>query len=103
MAQLKYSTNRGDHWDVEFWLVFDAWGGVRLTRGEPDLNKGERSMFMRSKIPHSLFRLPSLRASITVPDPGTDPITIDTTAAAEALKKVIGAEISVTVVQPEDA
>ena len=93
----KYSYDRGDHWDVDFWLVFDAWGAVRLTRGEPDLKNGERAMMMKAKLPHKLFNIPQLSATISVPEPTSEPIQIDTTAAAEALKAVVGADINIEV------
>ena len=102
MAQ-KYSFNRGKHWDVQFWLVFDAWGGLRLTRGEPDLKQGERAMFMSAAIPHSLFRVPQLRGKIAVADQPTGPIEIDTQAAQEAFKAALGVDIDLRVIQPEEA
>ena len=100
MAQ-KYSYDRGKHWDVGFWLVFDAWGGVRLTRGEPDLKNGERGMSVTAAIPHALFNVPQLRANLNVTAPDAPPIVINADAAAEALKMVVGADINVTVTTSE--
>lgn len=99
----KYSTNRGKFNEIAFWLVFDAWGGVRLTRGEPDLKNGERGMAVKANIPHSLFNIPQLRCDLNVSAPDSPPIQIDTDAAAEALKMVVGADINVTVRQSDPA
>ena len=99
----KYSYQREKHWDVSFWLVFDAWGAVRLTRGEPDLKNGERGMAVMAHIPHALFNIPQLRATLNVTAPDAPPIQIDRDAAAEALKLVVGADINLTVTYPEDA
>lgn len=94
----KYSIDRGTFNEISFWLVFDAWGGVRLTRGEPDLKQGERGMAMTAKLPHKLFNIPTLRGSITVPDPESTDFQIDTAAASEALKQAIGVDIDLRVV-----
>jgi hypothetical protein len=40
----KYSYDRGTFNEISFWLIFDAWGAVRLTRGEPDINANERAI-----------------------------------------------------------
>jgi hypothetical protein len=96
----QYSLNRGDHNEISFWLVFDNTGGVRLTRGTPALNRNERGMSMQVKLPHALFKTPSLRATMTVeaPEPAVPPI--DLTAAAEALKASLGVDIDIQVMQP---
>lgn len=98
----KYSYNRGKHNEINFWLIFDAWGGVRLTRGEPDLKQGERGMSMTANIPHKIFNVPDLRAQITVQEPDSAPLVIDTIAASEALKAVIGVDIDLQVKEVSD-
>jgi hypothetical protein len=97
----QFSLNRADHWEVGFWLVFDAGGGVRLTRGEPGLGRNERGMAMTVKVPHALFKTPSLRATIAIdaPEPVVPPI--DLTAAAAALKQSLGCDVEVRIVEPE--
>lgn len=99
----KYTYDRGTFNDISFWLVFDAWGAVRLTRGEPDLKANERGMQMTAKLPHALFNTPQLRATLSVNAPEQAPIVIDTTAAAEALTRTIGCDVEVRVVEREDA
>jgi hypothetical protein len=98
----RHSLKSADHWEVSFWLVFDSLGGVRLTRGEPDLNRIERGMAMSVKLPFALFQTPSLRASMTIeaPEPVVPPI--DLTAAAAALKSSLGVDIDVQVMSQED-
>jgi hypothetical protein len=98
----QFSLRREKHWDVSFWLVFDAWGGVRLTRGEPDLKNGERGMAVKANIPYSLFNIPQLRATLNVSAPDQPPIQIDADAAAEALKMVVGADINVRITHSEE-
>jgi hypothetical protein len=97
----QFSINRGDHMDVSFWLVFDNTGGVRLTRGTPACDRNERGMAMQVKLPHALFKTPSLRATMTIeaPEPIVPPI--DLTAAAEALKQTLGVDIDIQIRQPE--
>jgi hypothetical protein len=97
----RHSAKRADHWEIGFWLIFDVNGGVRLTRGEPDLGRFERGMQMTIKIPHALFKTPTLRASIDIqsPEPAVQPI--DLTAAAEALKLSIGCDVDVRIVSTE--
>lgn len=97
----KYSWDRGTFNEIGFWLIFDAWGAVRLTRGEPDLSANERGMKMTAKLPHALFNRPQLSGSITVQEPVSEPMNIDLTAAATALKEALGVEIDLKVVPPE--
>jgi hypothetical protein len=102
VSRQQHSVRREDHWNISFWLIFDNLGGVRLTRGEPQLDRFERAMAMVVNVPYALFKTPSLRASLTIaaPEPVIPPI--DLTAAAEALKQSLGCDIDVRVVQPEE-
>lgn len=101
MTHQRHSVRRNDHWEVGCWLIFESAGGVRLTRGEPSLDRNERAMAMTVKVPFALFRTPSLRASIDIqaPEPSVPPI--DLTAAAEALKQTLGCDVEVRIVDPE--
>lgn len=94
----KYSYNRGSFNEIAFWLIFDAWGSVRLTRGEPELGRGERGMSIVAKIPHALFNVPTLRASLDVS--AAEPLlpTFDLSAASAALKQAIGVDIDLQIV-----
>lgn len=94
----KYSYDRGTFNEISFWLIFDRWGAVRLTRGEPDLSANERGMQMTAKLPHALFNRPQLCGTLEVQAPSTEPINLDVTAAAAALKEAIGVEIDLKIV-----
>jgi hypothetical protein len=101
MSRGQFSLNRAEHWDISFWLIFDSSGGVRITRGEPALSRNERGMAMIVKVPHSLFQTPALRATMTIeaPEPHVPPI--DLTAAADALKRSLGCDVDVRIIEPE--
>lgn len=98
----QHSVRRSDHWEVSFWLIFDATGSVRLTRGEPDVSRNERGMAMTVKLPFVLFKTPALRATMTIEaqEPVVPPI--DLTAAAEALKQSLGLDFDIRMTQPEE-
>jgi hypothetical protein len=98
----KYSYDRGDHNEISFWLIFDRWGAVRVTRGEPDVSANERGMKMTAKLPHALFNRPQLRGTLTVQAPATEPINLDVTAAAEALKVALGVNIDLRIEPPTE-
>jgi hypothetical protein len=98
----QHSIRRQDAWEVGFWLIFDASGGVRLTRGEPDLARDERGMSLTVNVPHALFRTPTLRATMTIDAPEPVVPTIDLTAAAEALKLSLGFDFDIRIQEPSD-
>lgn len=97
----RFSTIRSDVIDYGFWLVFDSDGGMRFSRGEPALGRGERSMACSAKLPRSLFRVPELKATIGVSDAAPGSFTIDVEAAGAALRHVIGCDIDFRVETPE--
>jgi hypothetical protein len=96
----QFSVRRQDHWEVSLWLIFDNTGGVRMTRGEPDVSRNERAMAVAVNVPHALFRAPALRATMTIeaPEPIVPPI--DLTAAASALKQSLGFDFDVRIEAP---
>src|SRR5689334_7193029 len=96
----RYSIDRGKFNEVSFWLIFEAFGGVRLTRGEPDLSRDERSMSVTAKIPHALFNIPTLRASLEVQANDLQLPVFDLRAASEALKASIGVDIDLQIKPP---
>ena len=98
------TTQRTQHHLIfEFWLVFSEDGSVRLTRTMPRLDRNERSMFMSSKLPKSLWITPSLRASIEVDqDQAPAEIKLDVAAASEALRAALGVDIDLVIHQPND-
>lgn len=85
-----------------FWLVFDSDGSMRMSRTEPSCGRSEHRMKMAATLPKSLWKTPSLSASITLSDPGTPPLRIDITAAQEALRQTLGVDVDLRVVEPSD-
>lgn len=93
--------------ELDFWLTvscnvreFNARPGVKVTAGYPALARNERAMNLKISLPTALFELPSLSASIKVDSP-QQAIEIDATAIAEAVQTVIGMDVDVQVVAPE--
>lgn len=72
---------------------------VKLTAGEPALSRGERAINVKMTLPLALFEAPSIIARIDVAEPAL-PVTIDTSAVAQALKSAIGMDIDLRVVAP---
>jgi hypothetical protein len=99
----RYSVVRADHVEYGFWLVFDEAGGVRMSRGEPFLSRGERAMNLTAKLPRSLFATPQLRATINVVDGSPEVKQIDVGAAERALKHALGVDIDLRVNPPPEA
>ena len=97
----RYSTSTATTFSYDFWLVFDDIGGVRLTRGEPDLQRGEHKIFMRATLPKSLWQRPQLRGSIVINDAGQPGATIDVQAAQDAVRSATGLDIDIQVIAPE--
>lgn len=95
------SFKRGDRMHYGLWLVFDAMGNVRMTRTEPNVGRGERMMHCELIIPLSLFRVPTLKAQISVGDATAGEFKIDVEAAAEALKAVLGVDVDFRVELPD--
>jgi hypothetical protein len=99
----KYSYDRGKHWEVSLWLVFDAWGGARMTRGEPDISANERAMRLSINVPHSLFKVPQLSAKIDIAGRDAPPVELDLAAIETALSDAVGAKVEITIKEPENA
>lgn len=97
----RYSTIRSDNIEYSFWLIFGNDGSVRLTRGEPGVERGERAMAMTATLPRSLFRTPELRGQITVSEPEGGQPSINLDAAAAALKGALGIDIDLRIGTPE--
>lgn len=94
----RYSTKRSDHIEYEFWLVFDAAGGMRLTRAQPGIERGERAMSCTAKLPLSLFSTPTLRATIGIAEGVPASFDIDVSAVSEAIKNVVGVDVDLRIV-----
>ena len=87
------------HVNYELWLTFDYFGPVRVTKGEPDLSRNERAMFLKVSLPKTLFNIPSLSANVTVDDHGGP--QLDVKAIAGAVKLATGLDIDVKIISPE--
>jgi hypothetical protein len=88
------------HINYGFWLIFDNTGVVRLTRTEPGVSRDERSMFIQATLPRSLWRTPTLRATIGVKADPAGSYTAEIEAAADALRGALGVDIDLKVIPP---
>ena len=93
----RHSIIRFDHIEYSFWLIFDRAGGVRMSRGEPSISRGERAMSCTAKLPKSLFKTPELKASIAIGEQIPDTFQIDVAAASEALKQAVGVDVDLRI------
>lgn len=85
-----------------FVIIFDDAGGIRQTRGDPDLTRGERAMTINLEVPKAIFRTPALRAFLTVADPGNPEPKIDLGVTAAALRAATGIDFDLRVIgEPE--
>ena len=84
------------------WLILEDRGGMRLTRKEANLAIGERALYISVVVPRSIFRVPALKATITIPSNMAAPIISTETVVGieEALKVGTGMSFSVTVENP---
>jgi hypothetical protein len=93
--------------EIDCWLSVHPGGAthfnrrpaVRLTAGEPALDRGERSINIKMTLPLALFEAPSIVARTDVAHP-TSPISIDATALAQAVRSAIGMDVDLRVVEP---
>jgi len=97
----QFSNVKFDKIEYSFWLVFDDTGGVRMTRGQPQIGRKERRLKMSAVLPQSLFKEPELQAKISVPDQNIEPMAIDIEAVKSALETVIGVDIELIVKKDE--
>ena len=96
------SYRKGNDLVYDFWLVFRKDGDVRLTRTEPAITAGERKMSCEMQVPLALFSVPSMRATIRVPESDVpDRIEIDVEAAEAALRTAVGAEVRLEVIHDD--
>lgn len=80
--------------EYNFWLTFDRDGLTpKATRNAPSLKPAERSMRCQVVLPETLFKQPSLTATITVDEPPAKELSFDLKAASDALREVVGAEV----------
>jgi hypothetical protein len=96
----RYSSIRSDRIEYSLWLVFDDTGGVRMTRAAPNLCREERAVALTCTLPKSLFRTPTLRATMTIDDAGAGALAIDVEAANVAIKQALGVDIDLRLNPP---
>lgn len=97
----RYSTVFGDHIEYSYWLIFDASGGMRMTRGTPDITRAERAVEMTASLPKALFHTPTLRATLSVSGDAVKAPAVDIQATQDALRSILGVEIDLTVTSQE--
>lgn len=86
----------------DFHLVFGDDGQMRMSRTEPGLARNERAMACNITLPKALWKTPSLKATIVIPDTGAPlELTAKVDAAAEALRGALGVDIDLQVVPPD--
>lgn len=90
---------------IDCWLTIGRGPGggrpsVKVTAGYPSLSRNERPLNLKISLPVALFDLPSLVASINVEAP-SETVSIDIDAVSEAVRQVIGMDVDVQVVGPE--
>ena len=65
---------------------------------EPKLARTERAMYVEVLLPKALWQTPSLRATVSIEDPGVMPVKIDVQAASDALKTAIGLDVDLKII-----
>lgn len=93
----RYSRRTGDRIQYAFWLVFDADGQMRMQRGEPQLERGERGMSCITILPLAIFQTPTLKATITLAEPASADFVVDVQAGSNALREVWGVDVDLKV------
>ena len=91
----RYNSITFDRVEMAFHLIFSEDGSLRLTRAEPDLARGERSMALTLRVPRSLWRTAQLTAEISIADPGNPKATVDVAAAAAAIRETLGDGVNI--------
>lgn len=76
--------------------------GVKFTQNPPkSVSGGSRVMEIEVAVPKVVFATPTLSARIAVADAGAPTFDVEATAAADALKAVVGAQVTVEVRKEE--
>lgn len=94
--------------ELDFWLIVkrgpkSAWPGrpsVRITAGQPNLDRAERAINLKMTLPITLFETPSITAKINVEAP-RERVEIDVPALTESVRQAIGMDVEISVIEPE--
>lgn len=86
----------------DFWLAFDYTGSAkgpvpRITKGEPQTERGVRAVQCTARLPLSLFATPSVSISIDVPYQQAPDVLANVTAAADAFKQTLGFDVDMQI------
>ena len=76
----------------------------RISQRLPALKSGEVALALTVKLPETLFRKPSLRASVEVPESSVSTPVIDSVVLdniKEVIAQQLGADLTIAVVQPD--
>jgi hypothetical protein len=92
-----FSIKKQDHWELALYLAIDDAGGVKMSRGYPSMSGRQRALALTLKVPHSLFKVPQLSATIALGEKEVPNAHIDITAAEAALTEALGARVEITV------
>lgn len=92
---------------LDFWLIvspgqkeqYPRRPSARITAGYPSLARYERAINLKVNLPLALFEAPQITARIDVAAPD-QPVTIDASAIADAVRGVIGMDIDIAVTNP---
>lgn len=93
--------------ELDFWLIVKrgphkGWPGrpsVRVAADQPGLGRDERAINLKMTLPVALFETPSITATINVEAPA-ERVEIDVPALAESVRKAIGMDVEIAVVEP---
>lgn len=95
----RYTTSTATEMHFDMWLRLSADGSASMSRGPASLAPGERSMKLRISVPKSIFKVPTLQASVKVPDNQSgDILTAEVQHTAEkAVRDALNLDVIVTV------
>lgn len=90
------STFTPDRISYDGHLVLDGLGNMTLFRQVPGLKPGQRSIAVTVTVPRALFKLPTLRAEVTIPK-GEIADSVVAKAVASAKDALAGLGLNITV------
>jgi len=100
MARMTDIDHRAGKMTFHMNIILSADGSARMTRTAAQLARDERALALAITVPSKIFRTPSLRATIQIPDVEAAPaINID--AAQAALREALGNDIDIAVHHPK--
>ena len=101
MGSPRASTIYLDRIEYTMQLIFDDKGGARMTRIQGKLASNERALDLTVTLPITMFKRPSLTASIKVDPSQIEVPPIDMTTLGNALRDQFGADVLITIDRQE--